>query len=323
MGIHLDPAGRFAIRATKRSVELWTVQPITFDYRPDWQSRPNGAVALLHHGLSGLEPQPGDVLTSVWAGGDEKQRFDVENRLFTNVLPKATEAPRGPNVFAHLPKRVRFERSFHPVPPPDGFNTGSCLYYRYALSDQSGPWENWQMPQDDEPLASWRNVQTSGLSTGNGWTTWASMRQPHAQIMIRSGDEPYQGDFALRLSIRSPKPLQLVSSMESIVDGVIASFQREDNHAQAEAVARLIWPHISKHGLTHDLVAAQCAAPRLFAPAPFQLNPSQTNCSLHPADHQLVAGYIELTVLPNLESSVLSGLLHQVERTLGCSCTLG
>ena len=315
MPINVDHDGRFAIRATKRSVELWTVQPIAFDHRPAWQSGPEGAVALLHRAVSGLEPEPEDVLTCVWACSDEEQRLDVENRLFTNVLPKAIGAPGGPNPFAGLPRRVRFERSFRPGPPLDGFDAGSCLYYRYALTDPGGSWENWRIPEGAEPLGSWLNVQATGLSTGNGWATWASMRRPQARIVARTGDEPHHDDFALRLSICSPRPLQLVSNMEWIVDGVVASFQREDDPALAEGVARLIRPRLGQHQLTHDLVAAQCAAPRLFAPAPFRLNASRTRCWLNPADHQLVAGYVELTVIPHLERPELSGTLHQVERT--------
>jgi hypothetical protein len=105
MPINVDHDGRFAIRATKRSVELWTVQPIAFDRRPAWQSGTEGAVALLHNALSGLEPEPGDVLTCVWACSDEEQRLDVENRLFTNVLPKFTGAPsgQGSGVFRECP----------------------------------------------------------------------------------------------------------------------------------------------------------------------------------------------------------------------------
>jgi hypothetical protein len=315
MHVQMDPAGRFAIRATKRTVELWTVQPIAFDNRPAWQSSPDGAVALLHHALSGLEPEPGDVLACVWACSDEEQRLDVENRLFTNVLPKFTGAPRGPSPFASLPRRVHFERSFRPGPPLDGINADTCLYHRYALSDQRDTWENWRVPENGEPLARWLNVQATGLSTGNGWATWASMRRPDGQVVARSADEAYHDDFALRLSIRSQRPLQLVSNMEWIIDGVVASFQQEADPARAKAVARLVQPHLNQHGLTHDFVAAQCAAPRLFAPPPFQLNAGHTRCQINPADDQLVAGYIELTVLPQFENATLSGTLYQVERT--------
>jgi hypothetical protein len=290
MPINVGHNGRFAIRATKRSVELWTVQPIAFPSRPAWQSRPEGAVALLHHALSGLEPEPGDVLTCVWACSDEEQRPDVENRLFTNVLPKFTGAPSGPNPFAGLPRRVRFERSFRRGPPLDGFDAGSWLYYHYALTEPGGSWENWRIPEGGEPLGSWLNVQATGLSTGNGWTPWASMRRPQARIVARSGDEPYHDDFALRLSICSPRPLQLVSNMEWIVDGVVASFQREDDPALAEGVARLIRPHLGQHQLTHDLITAQLAAPRLFAPAPFRLNASPPGAgSTRPIINSLLA----------------------------------
>lgn len=164
-------------------------------------------------------------------------------------------------------------------------------------------------------MSRWLNVQATGLSTGNGWAPWASMRRPQARIVARSGDEPHGDDFALRLSICSPRPLQLVSNMEWIVDGMVTSFQREDDPVLAEGVARLIRPHLGQHQLTHDLVAAQCDAPRLFAPAPFRLNASRTRCWLNPADHQLVAGYVELTIRPHLERPELSGMLHQVERT--------
>src|SRR6266480_369595 len=262
MPVNVDHNGRFAIRATKRSVELWTVQPIAFPPRPAWQSRPEGAVALLHHALSGLEPEPGDVLTCVWACSDEEQRLDVENRLFTNVLPKFTGAPRGPNPFAGLPKRVRFERSYR-CPRLDGFATGPSTYYRYALSDPSGSWENWRVPEDSEPLASWLNVPAMGLTAGNSWPPWASMRHPDAQVVARSGSRPYRGEFALRLVIHSPRTLQLIANMEWIVDGVVASFQQEADPVRAEAVARLIRPCLNRHRQTHDLVAAQCTAPRL------------------------------------------------------------
>jgi hypothetical protein len=54
--------------------------------------------------------------------------------------------------------------------------------------------------------------------------------------VARGRDEPHHDDFALRLPICSPRPLQLVSNMEWIVDGVVASFQREDDPALAEGV---------------------------------------------------------------------------------------
>lgn len=313
--LEVDPDGRFAVRATNRSAELWTVQAICFDKRPAWQSSGDGPVALLHSALAQLQPEKGDVLACVWACEDGEQRFDVENRLFTNVLPKFMGALPGPNPFTGLPKRISFERSFRPAPPLDGFNTTSCLYYRYALSAQCHIWENWQIPEDCEPLASWLNVPVTGLSTGNGWATWASMRRPGVQVRVPGGGEPYHDDFGLRLSIHSPRPLQLVSNMEWIVDGVIASFQQEADPARAEAVAGLIREHLNHNQLTHDLVAAQCTAPRLFAPTPFQLNASQTWCHINPADHKLVAGYIELTVLPELDHPTLSGTLYRVERT--------
>jgi hypothetical protein len=140
------------------------------------------------------------------------------------------------------------------------------------------------------------------------------MRQPHAQVVARNWDEPYHDDFALRLSIRSPRPLQLVSNIEWIVDGVIASFQQETDPARAEAVARLIQPHLNQHRLTHDVVAAQCAAARLFSPPPFQLNPGHTRCHINPADHQLVAGDIELATIPGLRDAKLTGTLCRVKR---------
>jgi hypothetical protein len=313
MHVNVDPAGRFAIRATKRSVELWIVQRIAFDNRPTWQSRADGPVALLHSALSGLEPEAGDVLACVWACTDEEQRHDVENRLFTNVLPKFSGAPCGPNAFAGLPSRVRFERSFRSGPALDGFNSDPCLYYRYALRDQSSSWEEWRTPAGDVPLASWLDVSATGLRTGNGWATWASMRRPDTQVVVRNDSEAHHDHFALRLSIYSPTPMQLVANMEWIVDGVIASFQRELDRTRAEAVAKLLHPHLGQYGLTHDLVEAQCGAPRLFAPPPFQLNASHSRCHINPADDQLVAGDIELTVLPQLKNSALSGTLHRVK----------
>jgi hypothetical protein len=140
------------------------------------------------------------------------------------------------------------------------------------------------------------------------------MRGPDAQVVTRGGAEPYGAYFALRLSIHSPRPLQLIANMEWIVDGVVASFQREANPARAETIARLLRPHLNQHQLTHDLAEAQYAAPRLFAPPPFKLNTSCTRCRIDPADHQLVAGYLELAVRSELEKAALSGTLLQVER---------
>ena len=200
-----------------------------------------------------------------------------------------------------------------PSRPPAGLV--NRLNWGPVLAGKQRIWLAWFLPgprtpqlahlrqEGGEPLASWLNVQATGLSTGNCWATWASMRRPHARLVARSGGEPHRDDFALRLSICSPRPLQLVSNMEWIVDGVVASFQREDDPARAEAVARLIRPHLGQHQLTHDLVAAHCAAARLFAAAPFRLNASHTRCWINPADHQLVAGYVELTVLPRGEVS--------------------
>jgi hypothetical protein len=45
------------------------------------------------------------------------------------------------------------------------------------------------------------------------------------------------------------------------------------------------------------------------------LNSGRTWCQINPADNRLVAGYIELTVLPELDHPAISGTLHRVQRT--------
>lgn len=305
-----NAAGRWAIQAAPRSAELWITERVAFDNRPDWQSAPDGPVASLHHALSGMRPQPGDVLACVWACDDPASRPDVENRLFTNVMPKPRQAPRGPNPFAQLPRRVLLERSFRSAPTLDGFDTSQCLYYRYALSAPGDAGSEWQV-SGGAPLASWPPTAASGLSTGNGWATWASMRKPGVTVTAGDG-ATHTGDFALRLLVRSPVPLALISNMEWIIDGVIASLQREPDAVRAEVIAGLIGPHLACLGLDHDLVTAQCEAAQVFAPPPFLLYKNHTGCRLNPADDLLVRADIELAVIPDLTSPDLSGTVHQV-----------
>lgn len=63
--------------------------------------------------------------------GNQASRPDVENRLFTNVVPKPRLALRGPNPFAHLPARILLERSCRSAPAHDSVDTNQCLNYRY------------------------------------------------------------------------------------------------------------------------------------------------------------------------------------------------
>jgi hypothetical protein len=44
------------------------------------------------------------------------------------------------------------------------------------------------------------------------------------------------------------------------------------------------------------------------------LNAGQTRCQLNPADDKLVAGFIELTVVPGVGPATFSGTLERVER---------
>src|SRR5258708_28943015 len=176
MNVVFDATSRWAVRSTLRCAELWITERIAFDNRPAWQSAPDGPVAALHHALSSMRPEDGDALACVWACDDPASRPDVENRLFTNVLPKHRHAPSGPNPFAHLPGRILLERSFRPAPPLDGIDTSHYLYYRYALSPPDGAGSEWQI-QAGRPLASWRPTSATGLSTGNGWATSASRRK--------------------------------------------------------------------------------------------------------------------------------------------------
>src|SRR5258707_4790504 len=161
-----------------------------------------------------------------------------------------------------MPGRTLLERSFRPGPRLDGIDPSHYLYYRYALSPPDGAGSEWQI-QAGRPLASWRPTSATGLSTGNGWATWASMRKPGVPVHTASGGVPHTGDFALRLRVRTPAPFALVSNMEWIIDGVIASFQREHDTAQAAVIANLIRPQLAALGLAENLVAAQCEAPRV------------------------------------------------------------
>jgi hypothetical protein len=246
----------------------------------------------------------------VWACDDPGSRPDVENRLFTNVIPKAKQSPHGPSPFAHLPDHILLERSFRPAPPLNGLDTSQCLYYRYALSPPGGAASEWQ-ELGPAPLASWSQVPAAGLSTGNGWATWASMRRPGVPVTADDDAGRHTGDFTLRLLVRSPVPFALVSNMEWIVDGVIASLQREPDASRAEVITSLIKPYLAAHGLTHDLVAAQCEAPRCFAPPPFLLYKNHAGGRLNPADDLLVRADIELAVVPGLKSADLSGAIQK------------
>jgi hypothetical protein len=310
MKVLIDPAGRWAVRGSARCAELWIIERVAFDHRPAWQSARDGPVACLHHALSLLEPHDADALTCVWTCDDPASRPDVENRLFTNVTPKATQAPHGPSPFAHLPGHILLERSFRQAPPLSGFDASQCLYYRYALSPPGRAASEWQAP-GPATLACWSQVPVTGLSTGNGWATWASMRAPGTSVTAGDDAAPHTGEFTLRLLVRSPVPFALVSRMEWIVDGVIASLQREPDPSRAQVISGLIKPHLAARGLTHDLVAAQCQAPPCFAPPPFLLYKNQGGCRLNPADDLLVRADIELAVVPDLKSADLSGVIHK------------
>jgi len=89
MHIKTDPARRFVIRATWRSVELWITEPTAFDNRPAWQSRPDGPIALLRRALSDFEPKEEEALACAWAYTDEVKRLDVENRLEATLAATA------------------------------------------------------------------------------------------------------------------------------------------------------------------------------------------------------------------------------------------
>lgn len=299
--LYLDPNGHFAVRSSPSAVELWTVVAIRFMHseRPAWQEAADGLVARLHMGLRAMRPTPGDVLACSFSHPSRAERPDVENRLFTNAKEPSRQvtpgAPRS-NPFTHLPRRIRFERRFRTVEPPAPLRRTDIVHYRYALKREDAPWGDWAA--DPEALAEWDNVRVTGVSDQVAWPIWLSMREPTAEVGVRYEGEPLTDDFGISLTVHACRPLQVVTVMESVIDGIIASFQREPDRPRAERVSDCLRRKNAKlRAIARDrLVNAQTSAPAVFAGPPWNLNPAATWCQLSPADHLLVAG--EMTVTP-------------------------
>lgn len=311
--LYVDPDGCFAIESGARLVELWTVEAIRFERRerPNWQQRPGGAVARLHSGLRAMQPVAGDALTAAFDHPDAGERPDAENRLFTNVKEPAGSAVRGaPNPFAHLPRRIRFERRFERVEPPEPLRT-LAIHYRYALEPVGSGWAAWC--SEGDPLATWHEVPVSRISDGAGWPIWLGMRTPDADVRADYKGPPLAKDFAVELTLHACRAVQAVTVMEALVDGVVASFQREQHAARAERVAEALQrkPQLAMIPRT-QLIDAQTAAPAILATSPWAVNPSGTWVQLSPADKWVVAGKLTVSPEPARSGHALSGQLFRV-----------
>lgn len=317
-GVHVDPDGWFAIEAAPRAVELWTVVPVRFDpkERPGWQHRKGGAVARLHTGLRAMQAVPGDMLVAAFSdpSGD---RPDVENRLFTNAKEPPEDTPKGmPNPFTHLPRSIAFERRFEAVHPP-GRLVGPAVHYRYAL-EPAGTWTGWEPVA--EPLATWREVGVTGVSEGAGWPIWLGMAVPGADVRVSYDGPPLKQNFAVELMVHTGRALQVVTVMEAVIDGVVASFQRESDPLRARRVADVLRRKPKLGGVpVETLVAAQVDAPAILATPPWAINSKGTWAQLAPADRWVVAGRVTISHEAGRENQALSGRLLRVKPALTSS----
>lgn len=312
--LYVDPEGHFALRRDVRMVELWTVDPIRFmsSERPEWQQAEQGLVARLHAALRALEPMDGDVLSCVFAHPSRVERPDVENRLFTNAKEPGRASVAGarqPNPFAHLPRHIRFERVFGRVDAPLPLRAADHVYYRYGLGPPPDSWSAWA--PERPPLAEWRNVPVTGVSDQVGWPIWLSLRDPSAKVSVFSTGPPIADDFGISVTLHACRPIQAVTVMESVIDGIVASFQRERDLAQAHAVADCLTRKNAKlRAVGHErIVAAQVNAPEVLAGAPWHVNSPGTWCQLAPADRWLVAGEVVVTPPTGRSGHELSGRL--------------
>ena len=308
---YIDPGRRFAIATRPRTVELWTVQPIRFDRRerPTWQQRPGGAIARLHDALRVMRPQSGDVLAATFSDPD-LARPDVENRLFTNTKEPPDDAPKGtPNPFTNLPRSVAFERRFDVVAPPEPL-VASPVHYRYALTADAS-WSEWH--QVSGSLATWNQVAITRLSDGAGWPIWLGMARPGADVRITHKAPPLTENFAIELTIHTGRPLQMVTVMEAIVDGVIASFQREPDPVRAQRVVEVLRRKpLLRQFPAATLLAAQLDAPAVLDGPPWAINDKGTWAQLAPADRWVVAGRVAVAVETGRVTQALSGRLLRV-----------
>src|SRR4051794_39802452 len=112
-------------------------------------------------------------------------------------------------------------------------------------------------------MATWNQVALEGTGEGAGWPTWLAMRRAGPAVDVRYSGEPLAAeDFAVRVTLHTRRPLQAATVMEAIVDGVIASFQREDDARRAEHVAEALRHKPRLTNIPSDeLVHAQMAAP--------------------------------------------------------------
>ena len=321
--LYVDPAGSYAIQSSDRLVEAWAVEPIRFEGkdRPEWQNGEDGFVARLHRGLRSMQPRDDDVLACAFTDPERENPADVENRLFTNVKeppwPRA-QASRQPNAFATLPRDIRFERRFVQAQPPAGMSGGATVVgYRYALEPAASQWSGWQVVGD--PLARWDLIEVTGMSDQAAWPTLLAMRRQAAGVRVRHEGPPLAADFAVRLSLHACRNVQAVTVMESLVDGVVASFQRERELARAQRVACCLQRRNRKLAAipVDELVAAQVAAPAVLAGSPWAMSPAGTWCQMSPADRWVVAGALSVTRTPGATAHRLSGELVRVVPVAG------
>lgn len=300
-----DPDGRFVLRppaASDREVQFWMTARLAYEKKPDWQQC---LMRELRAALASVEWAADKTLSGAFATPDQ-QRCDAENLLFYNP---------GAAVFSALPRRLMFERAYEvPEPPPElSASADGAYFHAYYSRPLDSEFRFWE--QVGTPLASFAPVSVGSL-TGDqaGRLVWWWLRQSEHATRVDDSAYPHEDRFGVRLTLAVPvgRGVKLAGIVKPVFDGVIGSFHQGMTNAEVHRGAALLWPKIAsavpdKEALVDALLSD---ATRVLPGPAYKVH--RTSVQLHPADHQCVAGCLQLRESRTTRSRTLTGELFRV-----------
>lgn len=255
-------------------VKAWSDDYIRFERRPPWQE---GLRTEIRNRCGQFEQSSEQVLHATFAG-DKRVNADIENLVLYNIGSFKAAGRNG----------IRFEHGASVPPAPDA--TDYPYGYRYALSDRSDTFTDWEPVRT---LATFDWISLKGFDgdkkQAKAWLA-VSRALARGEIEVLESAAPAT-PFAVRVQLRPPQGRRPVwgNLVKEVFDGVICAFQAHlDSEGLDEVVQRLGTYLPAGLGEIRRLLLDQNCA--VLGAVPSLVSPYRAGVKWNPADHLCIAG---------------------------------
>lgn len=261
---------------------------------------PGGATRdAIRAGLYGLGPDPQRILCATFVGRKPTPTTDVENLLFNNIDQTAS-------AFRSLAAAgLQFE---HDARSPA---SGTLAEYRYRLVEASRARFATHLR---EPIRTWSDAKLPALPTAETSTRLAS----RAWWAMRNADALGRGclfaseRFAITIRLGGSELLP-ADAIKGALDGVVAAFQVQADHAHAGRAATFLSSLLPGNQDEISALLTSHPDPVLGRVPRLLTDPKVADFRWRPDDHRCVAGRIVRDLTATTGPALISGELWRAD----------